>query len=176
METTTSLTTTALATAARFGRQLRYVASSLSSTAVDQVVLLVLNSLVGGLLLPVVLARVTSCTVNYTLNRRVFATKGDVLGTAVRYAVVQGAVMCLAYMSINALVSAGTALWAASILANASLFVVNYLGQTYFVFSRRGVAGMLRDARSALLRVAEGGIALVTRFDQATARPALQVA
>ena len=67
-------------------RVLRYLASSLSSTAVDYTLLLVFNATIGGVFLPVALARVSSCTMNYTMNRKVFNARGGVVATAIRYA------------------------------------------------------------------------------------------
>lgn len=136
---------------ARFGRQLRYLASSLSSTALDYLMLLALNGLVGGLLLPVVCARITSCTMNYLLNRRVFDKQGALIATALKYAVWEATIMFTAYAVIRGLVSLGLALWIASILANSSLFALNYLGQRYLVFGDRElVVTDLARLRSAL--------------------------
>ena len=118
-------------------RVLRYLASSLSSTAVDYTLLLVLNATIGGVFLPVALARVSSCTMNYTMNRKVFNARGGVVATAIMAA----SVMTMSYLMIQALVSAGMALWMASLTASSSLFIVNYLGQNFFVF------GTLADFR-----------------------------
>ena len=101
-------------------RVLRYLASSLSSTAVDYTLLLVFNATIGGVFLPVALARVA---------------------TALRYAIMAASVMTMSHLMIQALVSAGMALWMASLTASSSLFIVNYLGQNFFVF------GTLADFR-----------------------------
>ena len=122
-------------------RVLRYLASSLSSTAVDYTLLLVFNATIGGVFLPVALARVSSCTMNYTMNRKVFNARGGVVATAIRYAIMAASVMTMSYLMIQALVSAGMALWMASLTASSSLFIVNYLGQNFFVF------GTLADFR-----------------------------
>ena len=76
-------------------RVLRYLASSLSSTAVDYTLLLVLNATIGGVFLPVALARVSSCTMNYTMNRKVFNARGGVVATAIRYAIMAASVMTM---------------------------------------------------------------------------------
>ena len=122
-------------------RVLRYLASSLSSTAVDYTLLLILNATIGGVFLPIALARVSSCTMNYAMNRKVFNARGGVVATAIRYAIMAASVMTMSYLIIQALVSAGMALWMASLTANSSLFIANYLGQNFFVF------GTLADFR-----------------------------
>ena len=122
-------------------RVLRYLASSLSSTAVDYTLLLILNATIGGVFLPVALARVSSCSLNFALNRKIFNARGGIVATAIRYAIMAASVMTMSYLMIQALVSAGMALWMASLTANSSLFIVNYLGQNFFVF------GTLADFR-----------------------------
>ncbi len=131
----------------RFGTQIRYVASSLSSTGVEQALLLGLNAVTGSILVPVVTARTLSCLMNYMVNRKVFQAKGNVVQAGVRYAILAVTVMTMAYLAIKALVAAGLALWLASITANTTLFVVNYLGQTYWVF------GSLTNLRTDVAKV-----------------------
>ena len=65
-------------------RVLRYLASSLSSTALDYTMLLILNATIGGVFLPVALARVSSCSLNFALNRKVFNARGGIVATAIR--------------------------------------------------------------------------------------------
>ena len=125
-------------------RVLRYLASSLSSTALDYTMLLILNATIGGVFLPVALARVSSCSLNFALNRKVFNARG-------------GSVMTMSYLMIQALVSAGMALWMASLTANTSLFIVNYLGQNFFVF------GTLTDLRCAISEAVTGLQQVATR-------------
>ena len=125
-------------------RVLRYLASSLSSTALDYTMLLILNATIGGVFLPVALARVSSCSLNFALNRKVFNARGGIVATAIRYAIMATSVMTMSYLMIQALVSAGMALWMASLTANTSLFIVNYLGQNFFVF------GTLADLRTSI--------------------------
>lgn len=131
----------------RFGKQIRYVASSLSSTGVDYIMLLVLNATISGLFAPVVIARTTSCTMNYLINRRVFAARGGLIATGLRYAAWEATIMMLAYASIRALTGAGAPLWFASIAANSSLFALNYLGQSYLVFGVMGRRGQPEQCR-----------------------------
>ena len=147
---------TLIALMTRFAQPLRYVASSLSSTGLDYALLLGLNTTVGGLLLPVVVARVSSCTMNYLLNRKVFAAQGKMLSTGLKYAVMASSVMMLSYLLIQTLVAAGLPLWLASLTANTSLFVVNYLGQTFFVFgSPADVVPAFAAVRSRLASFAQ---------------------
>ena len=131
-------------------RVLRYLASSLSSTALDYTMLLILNATIGGVFLPVALARVSSCSLNFALNRKVFNARGGIVATAIRYAIVAASVMTMSYLMIQALVSAGMALWMASLTANTSLFIVNYLGQNFFVF------GTLADLRTSISEAVAG--------------------
>ena len=138
-------------------RVLRYLASSLSSTAVDYTLLLILNATIGGVFLPVALARVSSCTMNYTMNRKVFNARGGVVATAIRYAIMAASMMTMSYLMIQALVSAGMALWMASLTANSSLFIVNYLGQNFFVF------GTLADFRVFITEAAASASVFASR-------------
>ena len=112
--------------------------------------LLILNATIGGVFLPVALARVSSCSLNFALNRKVFNARGGIVATGVRYAIMAASVMTMSYLMIQALVSAGMALWMASLAANTSLFIVNYLGQNFFVF------GTLADLRSAISEAVAG--------------------
>lgn len=121
----------------RLGTQVRYIASSLSSTGVDYLMLLILNATIGGL-----------------------------IATAARYYAWGAVIMLLAYASLTTLTNTGVPLWAASIGANSSLFALNYLGQSYLVFgtvealrcdaSRLGsrVAGLLASGRARLAAAA----------------------
>lgn len=138
-------------------RVLRYLASSLSSTAVDYTLLLILNATIGGVFFPVALARVSSCTMNYAMNRKVFNARGGVVATAIRYAIMAASVMTMSYLMIQALVSAGMALWMASLTASSSLFIVNYLGQNFFVF------GTLADFRVFISEAAASASIFVSR-------------
>ena len=145
----------------RLGTQVRYIASSLSSTGVDYLMLLILNATIGGLFAPVIIARTASCTMNYLINRRVFRARGGLIATAARYYAWGAVIMLLAYASLTTLTNTGVPLWAASIGANSSLFALNYLGQSYLVFgtvealrcdaSRLGsrVAGLLASPAQA---------------------------
>ena len=136
-------------------RILRYLASSLSSTALDYTMLLILNATIGGVFLPVALARVSSCSLNFALNRKVFNARGGIVATGVRYAIMAASVMTMSYLMIQAL--AGMALWMASLTANTSLFIVNYLGQNFFVF------GTLADLRASISEAVAGLQQLATR-------------
>ena len=150
----------------RLGTQVRYIASSLSSTGVDYLMLLILNATIGGLFAPVIIARTASCTMNYLINRRVFRARGGLIATAARYYAWGAVIMLLAYASLTTLTNTGVPLWAASIGANSSLFALNYLGQSYPVFgtvealrcdaSRLGsrVAGLLASGRARLAAAA----------------------
>ena len=141
---------TARATLARIAKPLTYLASSLSSTGLDYAVLFILNATIGGIFIPVAVARVASCTANFLMNRRVFATNDGMTATAIRYTIVATSVMLMSYLSIQALVSAGLSLAVASVLANSSLFIVNYLGQKFFVFGSFSLRlPALRVARAA---------------------------
>ena len=144
-------------------RVLRYLASSLSSTAVDYTLLLILNATIGDVFLPVALARVSSCTMNYAMNRKVFNARGGVVATAIRYAIMAASVMTMSYLMIQALVSAGMALWMASLTANSSLFIVNYLGQNFFVF------GTLADFRVFITEAAASASVFISRAASACA-------
>lgn len=141
----------------RFGRRLRYLASSLASTGLDYAALLALNAVLDSVLLPLVLARTASCTMNYLLNRKVFGADGRVLATGAKYAAWEATIMLAVYLAIQGLIAAGLALWIASILANSSLFALNYTGQRLLVF------GSPADLRALVSPIAEGGARLLAK-------------
>ncbi|CAM3057161.1 GtrA family protein [Actinomyces slackii] len=115
-----------------------FAASSLSSWTVDYVLVLLLNSMTDSVLLPVVMARLVSCTMNFLINRRLFnADPATLWSSAAGYATVQSSVMTASYLLIAALQSAGAPLWLAKILADSVLFAVNYLVQSRLVYRAR---------------------------------------
>ena len=131
-----------------------FVASSLSSWSVDYVLVLALSTMTGSVLTSVVAARLVSSTMNFLVNRRLFATAGAggddgessaLWRAALGYATVQLAVMTGSYLLLSALSGAGVALWLAKILADSTLFVVNYLVQSRLVYRIDAVIAAVRE-------------------------------
>lgn len=129
-----------------------FAASSLSSWSVDYVLVLVLNTMTGSVLTSVVAARLVSSTMNFLVNRRLFAEAGAggdepsaLWSAALGYATVQAALMTCSYLLLSALSGAGVALWLAKILADSTLFVINYLVQSRLVYRIDAVIAAVRE-------------------------------
>ncbi|MBO3724455.1 GtrA family protein [Actinomyces bowdenii] len=115
-----------------------FAASSLSSWVVDYMLVLALSTMTGSVLGAVVSARLVSSTMNFLVNRSLFASCEEdpaSLGRAVTgYATVQACLMSASYLALGALTVMGAPLWLAKILADSTLFVVNYLAQSRLVY------------------------------------------
>lgn len=121
---------------------LKFVASSLAGFTVDWVMLFVFNALFFrmdkeiGLLLSVVLARVISASVNFTLNKMlVFQSKGDWKKEIVRYGALAIVILAANYLLLDLLsIYLGWSLWIAKLLVEVVLFVLNFMVQGRLVY------------------------------------------
>ena len=121
-----------------------FAAVSFSSWTLDYALALALNSVTGSVLLAVVGARLVSCTVSFLLNRRLFqASPETFMRSAFGYAAVQGTTTTTSYLAIAVLTWAGVPLWLAKILADSSLFGLNYLLQSRLVYRSGSPASCL---------------------------------
>ncbi len=127
----------------------RFVASSLGAAALDFVLAIGLVSVGAGLLPAVVVARVSSATLNFTVNRRlVFDPTGrtGVGHTLAGYALVAAAVLVANYGVLYLLYQRfGANLVLAKISTESVLFLASYHAQRAFVFrsGRTGLVGGL---------------------------------
>lgn len=88
----------------------KFSASSLVGAVVDYLGVIGLHALIGGLLVPVVAARVISAGVKFALNRRVFrARRGTVMRTAVKYTALALGVLVASYAALKAALALGLA-------------------------------------------------------------------
>ena len=128
-----------------------FAAVSFTGWSVDYALVLILNSLTDSVLYAVVGARIVSCTLGFLLNRRLFgAGPENFWRSAGGYAAVQGGVAATSYAGIAVLTGAGAPLWLAKVLVDSTLFIVNYLGQNFFVF------GTLADLRTSISEAVAG--------------------
>lgn len=138
---------------------LLFAASSLLAFAVDTTLLLVLTALTGWLVPSIVLARVLSAGLNFTINRRVvFAGTTDTAGTARaagRYAVLAAVLLASNVAWMSALTAAGTPLLVAKLVTEAALFLLGYALQRSVVFPRTSPPKVV-SAVNASLRNGEG--------------------
>jgi len=119
---------------------LTFLLSSLAAFALDTVSLLVLHALVGGLLVPLVGARLLSSAVNFTVNRRlVFAAPGarPLRSAAARYAGLAVVLLAANYALLAALTALGVGLLPAKLLTEALLVTTSYAVQSRTVYLRR---------------------------------------
>ena len=115
---------------------LAFSASSIAGFVVDYLGVLGLNALLGGILVPVLGARILSAGVNFALNRRVFrAARGSVVSSAVKYAALALALVGASSVGIFLLTRAGLALWAAKPLVDVVLYLASYRIQRRLVFT-----------------------------------------
>ena len=119
---------------------LTFLLSSLAAFGLDTATLLVLHGLVGGLLLPLVGARLLSSSVNFAVNRRlVFAAAGarPVRAAAARYAGLAVVLLAANYLLLDALTALGVTLLPAKLLTEVLLVTASYLVQSRVVHVRR---------------------------------------
>lgn len=117
---------------------LEFAASSVGAAALDFTMLLTLVALGMGLLPAVVIARVSSATINFTVNRRlVFDPSGrtSVGRTLAGYVLVAGAILATNYGILHLLYrELGMNLVVAKMATESVLFVASYHAQRTFVF------------------------------------------
>lgn len=115
---------------------LKFAASSGIATIIDYVLVLLLNTVTGTLLFPVVAARLVSASVNFAMNRRVFEATGVPLRrSALRYAALAVAVVAGSYTMLAVLTGIGMPLWIAKIIADTTMYLVSYSAQSRYVFA-----------------------------------------
>ena len=127
-----------------YGQLFAFVASSLLGFAVDVLVLALLMWGTGALALSVVLARLVSATVNYTVNRRlVFASGGvaRVRDSLPRYAALAAGLLGANLLLMEVLRGLTGSVVAAKVLTELTLVVVSYAVQRTHVFARRASTG-----------------------------------
>lgn len=116
--------------------------SSGVTTMIDYVIALVLHALMGTVLLPVIIARLVSATVNYSLNRRLFrAQNSSVVVTAAKYAALALVVVAGSYGGISLLMAAGAPMWLAKLVADSAMYLVSFTAQRHVVFNDSGSRG-----------------------------------
>ena len=120
-----------------YGPLLAFGASSLAGFAVDAAALLALYSLTGNLAAAVVIARLLSASVNFTLNRRlVFAAGSRPLWPAARrYAVLAAGILAANLALMELLTPLLGSVVVAKILTEVTLFLASYCLQRRLVFS-----------------------------------------
>ena len=119
---------------------LTFLLSSFAAFVLDTAALLVLHGLLGGLLLPLVGARLLSSTVNFAVNRRlVFAAPATrrVGAAALRYASLAVGLLAANYLLLAALTGLGLGLLPAKLLTEVLLVTASYLVQSRAVYARR---------------------------------------
>jgi putative flippase GtrA len=116
---------------------LTFLLSSFAAFLLDTAALVVLHALWGGLLPPVVGARLLSSAVNFAVNRRVvFAAHGRGRVAAVRYAVLAVVLLTTNVLLLTGLTTLGVGLLPAKLLTEALLVTASYLAQRSFAFAR----------------------------------------
>ena len=124
---------------------LKFVASSIAGFVVDWIMLFVFNALFSGLekelglLISVVLARIISAAVNFTLNKLVvFKSKGSWKKEILRYGALAVVILIANYLLLNLLnLRLGWPLWIAKLLVEVVLFVLNFMVQGRLVYKNK---------------------------------------
>ncbi|MEH3089217.1 MAG: glycosyltransferase family 2 protein [Microbacterium arborescens] len=117
---------------------LLFAASSLGAFVVDSLVMLLLAELTGWLVPSIVVARLLSATLNFTVNRRIFSPGRDRVGTAraaARYAALAAALLASNIVWMTTLTAVGLPLLIAKATTEAALFMLGYLLQRSVVLS-----------------------------------------
>ena len=119
---------------------LKFSLSSIASFAVDVVVFFTVFALSANLLAAAVIARATSATLNFTLNRRLVfrpTATGDGGSYARRYATLVVSLLAVNYLVLRSLTSAGLGVGIAKFTTEALLFGLSYQLQRRVVFRPR---------------------------------------
>lgn len=118
---------------------LRFSASSLASFFLDYALYCALFGITGSVAFSNVTSRIFSATANYTLNKKlVFASKGSVAGSALRYAMLAFFVLVCNTTLLRLFVSYyGLNAYAAKIVTEIMMFAVSYTVQKLFVFPKK---------------------------------------
>jgi putative flippase GtrA len=122
---------------------LTFLLSSFTAFLLDTAALVVLHALVGGLLLPLLAARLLSSSVNFAVNRRlVFPAPGarPVGAAAARYAALAVVLLGANYVLLAASTRLGVGLLPAKVLTEVVLLTASYQVQRRTVFIRRARA------------------------------------
>ena len=94
---------------------------------------------VGAIWVSGLAARLVSAVVNFALNKNlVFRLKGDTKGSAVRYAVLCVAIICLSNAGVWLLSRLGVASWLAKMVCDFLLYFLSYRVQQSWVFAESG--------------------------------------
>jgi putative flippase GtrA len=133
---------------------LTFLLSSVAALGLDTGALVVLHGLVGGLLLPLLGARLLSSSVNFAVNRRlVFAAPGarPLRAAAARYAGLAVVLFAAGYLLLAAFTALGVGLLPAKLLTEVLLVTASYQVQRRAVFvhrveGRRAAAAGRREA------------------------------
>jgi len=117
---------------------IKFSMSSLVSFVLDFVLVLVAMALTGNLLLSVVVARISSATLNFTVNRRLVfdpAGRSPLPSAIARYATLAAGILIANYGILFVLhASMAVALPIAKLATEAFLFAASFLVQKHFVF------------------------------------------
>lgn len=118
---------------------LTFGAVSLGSFLVDLLVLELVFVFTSSLVLSVIGARVVSGSLNFLANRRAVFRAGEygIRVQALRYLTLALALLAVSFGSITALTQSGVPLLAAKVTTDVALYVVSYLVQRRFVFSKQ---------------------------------------
>ena len=131
---------------------LAFLLSSFSAFLLDTAALLVLHGLVGGLLLPLVGARLLSSSVNFAVNRRLVFPGPGARGAgaaALRYATLAVGLLAANYLLLALLTGLGLTLLPAKLLTEVLLVTAGYQAQRRTVFTRRSRARTATAAPAA---------------------------
>ena len=123
---------------------LKFCASSLLAFIVDYVLALILKALTAAwpaalsLNFSVIVARVVSGTVNFTVNRHVVFKGNESLGKAIaKYVALAAVILALNLALMHLLTGWGASFALAKIIVEVTLFILNFVVQGKFVFRKK---------------------------------------
>ena len=115
---------------------LRYIASSLSASCIDFFIFWVLTGLNANIAAAMLVSRIAGIIFNFTVNRNiVFKSRKNIYFQALKYLTLAGASGVAAYYIIL-FIQSYLPLPASKIIAETSLFLVNYYFQRKKIFNR----------------------------------------
>jgi glycosyltransferase involved in cell wall biosynthesis len=115
---------------------IRFSCSSLMATSIDFVLFTTIYMLDHDILTAMVLARLVSGGVNFSVNKSlVFHNRGGVSPLLIKYSILFVAIGVLSYLSIRTMAGFGINVIAAKILAESVLFLASFTIQRDFIFA-----------------------------------------
>lgn len=117
---------------------LRYFATSLISTLIDNFFFAMFFYFSNSLMLSMILGRAISGIFQFSVNKSiVFKSKKNIYKEAIKYFLVLISVLIISYISTKFLIKIGISAYLAKLIAETFIFVLTFILQRFFVFNSK---------------------------------------